>query len=139
MTPHAHTRISWICRTEFERQRFLDMHRRLMPVNTRLLALLVVLVLPFYRAAHAPVALIPTVAGLIVFGVFQRLATRFTRPELWVFTALLATEAAIGAAAVLGHQQHVGALAMICWPAAGVCGRFRSVPVVMGTAFAAAV
>ncbi len=137
--PHGQSQTSWICRTEFERERFLDMHRRLLPVNSRLLVLLVVLILPFYGPTHAPLALIPVVFGLVVFGVFQRLATRFARPELWVFTALLGTEVTVGAAAVLGHQQHVGALAMICWPAAGVCGRFRSLPVLIGTAFAAAV
>jgi len=131
--------MSWICRTEFERQRFLDMHRRLLPINARLLVLLVVLIAPFYDATEAPVGLIPALVALVVFGVFQRRATSFARPELWVFTALLGSEIAIGAAAVLGHMQHAGGLAMIIWPAAGVSGRFRSLPVLIGTVFAAGV
>ena len=136
---YEHSRTSWICRTEFERQRFLDMHRRLLPVNARLLVLLVALIAPFYGSTDAPVGIVPAAVGVLVFGIFQRRATRFARPELWVFFALLGTEMMIGAAAVMGHAQHVGALAMICWPAAGVSGRFRTLPVVLGTAFAAAV
>ena len=56
MSTAQHARISWICRTGFERERFLDMHRRLLPINARLLVLLVVMILPFYGVydeAHA--------------------------------------------------------------------------------------
>src|SRR4051812_10583882 len=114
--PAEHARTSWICRTEFERQRFLDMHRRLLPINTRLLVFIVAMVLPFIGAYDSNSGLIPSGIAIVVFGVFQRRATSFARPELWVFFALLGTEAAIGAAIVMAGLQHSGALVMLCWP-----------------------
>ena len=42
-----------------------------------------------------------------------------------MFFALLGTEVAIGSAVTMAGLQHSGALVMLCWPATGVCGRFR--------------
>ena len=136
MPAHEHSRTSWICRTDFERQRFLDMHRRLLPINLRLLVFIVFMVVPFAGAYEAKSALIPSGIAIVVFGVFQRRAANFARPELWVFYALLGTEVAIGSAVVMAGLQHSGALVMLCWPATGVCGRFRALPVLIGTGFA---
>jgi diguanylate cyclase (GGDEF)-like protein len=112
------------------------MHRRLLPINARLLVLIVAMVLPFIGAYDAKAPLIPSGIAIVVFGIFQRRAASFARPELWVFFALLGTEVAIGSAATMAGLQHSGALVMICWPATGVCGRFRALPVVIGTGFA---
>ena len=102
------------------------MHRRLLPINTRLLVLIVAMALPFVGAYEAKAALIPSGIAIIVFGVFQRRAANFDRPELWVFFALLGTEVAIGSAVTMAGLQRSGALVMLCRPATGVCGRFRS-------------
>lgn len=133
------SRLSWICRTDAERERFFDMHRRLLPINTVLLVVVIVLVAPFWWSYEHLFGLVPTAGAIALFAILQRHATRFARPEVWVYLALLATEAAIGSAVVLAGVQHTGALALLCWPVVGVCGRFRALPAILGSVYAGVV
>ena len=136
MVTHEHSRTSWICRTDFERQRFLDMHRRLLPINARLLVLIVAMVLPFVGAYEAKAPLIPSGIAIIVFGIFQRRAASFRPPGT---VGVLRPARHRGRDRVRGDDgrpAHSGALVMILWPATGLCGRFRALPVVIGTGFA---
>ncbi len=127
---------TWICPTSAERDRFHDLHARLQPVNLRVLGALTVLLLPLAWTLPHPVAMTPAVAAIAGFALVQARASAFARPEVWVFATLLGAEAAIAAAALLSGAQPDPALALLCWPAAGVAGRFRSLPVLVGTGFA---
>lgn len=126
---------SWICPTPAERDRFRDLHRRLQPVNFVVLAALTVLLLPFAFTLDRPLAVLPVIPAIAGFTWLQRQAAGFERPEVWVFTGLLGAEVAIAATALLSGVQPDPALTLLFWPAAGVAGRFRRLPVILGTAF----
>lgn len=80
--------------------------------------------------------LIPAAAGLVLFGVIQRSATRFARPELWVFAALMGAETLIVLALALTDGLLTPAMALVCWPVAGLAGRFPDRASRLGTLFA---
>ena len=88
-------RSSWICRDAFERARFLDLHRRLLPVNLKVLLVLVAVIAAGVWSLEHPLSMLPGLVGVAIFGIVQRNAERFARPELWVFAALLGAEAMI--------------------------------------------
>jgi diguanylate cyclase (GGDEF)-like protein len=136
MRPNPEPRPSWICRDPLERARFLDLHRRLVGVNTVNLvaiALAIAAALPFVDDRSG---LIPAGAGMLLFGAIQRLATRFARPELWVFAALMGAEAMIVLAIAMNGGLTTPALALLCWPVAGLAGRFPDRASRLGTLFA---
>ena len=101
MRPDEELRPSWICRNEFERARFMDLHGRLVRANNTIILMLIGVIaisLPF-TSGHLGV--LPAAAGMVLFAGIQRHAKRFARPELWVFGALLGAEALIA----LGHRR----------------------------------
>lgn len=77
MRPAPEPRPSWICRDGFERARFLDLHSRLLRVNGMILVALVVVIATALPFVTSRLGLIPAAAGLLLFGVMQRSATRF--------------------------------------------------------------
>jgi diguanylate cyclase (GGDEF)-like protein len=137
MRRHEEPRSSWICRNEFERARFMDLHGRLMRANTTLLVTLVVVIGLAVPFAPEPLGLIPAAAGMALFGGIQRNSTRFARPELWVFAALLGAEAMFVLAIVINDGALTPAMALLCWPVAGLAGRFPNRASVPGTIYAA--
>jgi diguanylate cyclase (GGDEF)-like protein len=137
MRPDAELRPSWICRNEFERARFMDLHGRLVRANNAILLTLIVVIglsLPFIPDR---LGLIPAAAGLVLFGGIQRNAKRFARPELWVFGAMLGAEALIALAIAFHGGAQTPAMAILCWPIAGVAGRFPDRASRLGTAYGA--
>jgi diguanylate cyclase (GGDEF)-like protein len=75
---------------------------------------------------------------MVLFGGIQRAATRLARPELWVFAALLGAEALIAVAVLFHDGGATPAMALLCWPVAGLAGRFPNRASRVGTAFAMA-
>jgi diguanylate cyclase (GGDEF)-like protein len=73
---------------------------------------------------------------MLLFSGIQRAAPRFARPELWVFGALLGAEALIAAAIAFHDGGLTPAMALLCWPVAGVAGRFHNRVSRVGTAYA---
>jgi diguanylate cyclase (GGDEF)-like protein len=136
MRPDPEPRPSWICRDPHERARFLDLHRRLLRVNSLILVALVVVIAAAMPFTEDHAGLIPAGAGLVLFGVIQRLATRFPRPELWVFVSLMGAEAMIVLAVAMNDGVLTSAMALLCWPAAGLAGRFPNRASRLGTLFA---
>ena len=128
-------RPSWICRDAFERARFLDLHARLLRMNTRVLVLLGVVIAVAFPTLRDQLAVLPALVGLVIFGAMQRLAPRYERPELWVFWALLGAITMIGLAVALSGMAQTGAVALLAWPVAGLAGRFNNRAVVIGTTF----
>ena len=137
MRPDVEASSSWICRNEFERDRFLDLHARLVRANTTILVALVVVIAASLPFISDRLGLIPAAVGMVLFGAIQRNAPRFARPELWVFGALLGAEAMIVLAVAASGGALSPAMALLCWPVAGVAGRFPDRASRLGTAYAA--
>lgn len=137
MRPDVDSHSSWICRDEFERDRFLDLHARLVRANAAMLVLLVVVIGASFPFVAEWVAVLPAAAGMVLFGWIQRNTSRFSRPELWVFGALLGAEAMIVMAVAVSGGALTPAMALLCWPVAGVAGRFPDRASRLGTAYAA--
>jgi diguanylate cyclase (GGDEF)-like protein len=129
-------RPSWICRNEFERARFMDLHGRLMRANNAILVMVTVVIAMAVPFVPERLGLIPAAAGMILFGGIQRAAPRFARPELWVYGAILGAEALIAAAIALHHGGLTPAMALLCWPVAGLAGRFPDRASRLGTGYA---
>ena len=138
MRPEEEPRFSWICRDEFERARFMDLHGRLLHANTVILVTLVAVIAAALPFVPNLLGLIPAAAGMALFGGIQRNATRFARPELWVFGALLGAEAMIVLAIASNHGLLTPAMAILCWPVAGLAGRFPDRASRLGTIYAGA-
>ena len=132
-------RPSWICHNEFERERFMDLHARLLDVNRTILVGLIVVIALALPFGSDLLGLLPAAVGMVLFGVIQASATRFARPELWVFGALLGAEAMIVLAVAANDGLLTPAMALLCWPVAGLAGRFPDRASRLGTAYAAAV
>jgi diguanylate cyclase (GGDEF)-like protein len=137
MRPDGEPRPSWICRDEFERARFMDLHGRLLRANTAILLTLIVVIALALPLVPDRLGLIPAAAGMALFGGMQRNATRFARPELWVFAALLGAEAMIVLAIAANDGALTPAMALLLWPVAGLAGRFRDRASRLGTTYAA--
>jgi diguanylate cyclase (GGDEF)-like protein len=136
MRPDEELRPSWICRNEFERARFMDLHSRLLRANNAILLVLIAAIVTALPFVSGRLGVIPAAAGMVLFSAIQRKARNFARPELWVFGALLGAEALI----VLAISAHAGAatpaMAMLCWPVAGLAGRFPNRASRIGTGYA---
>ena len=136
MRPDEELRPSWICRNEFERARFMDLHFRLLRANNAILLVLIAAIVTALPFVSGRLGVIPAAAGMVLFSAIQRKARDFARPELWVFGALLGAEALI----VLAISAHAGAatpaMAMLCWPVAGLAGRFPNRASRIGTGYA---
>jgi diguanylate cyclase (GGDEF)-like protein len=136
MRPDEELRPSWICRNEFERARFMDLHSRLLRANNAILLVLIAAIVTALPFVSGRLGVIPAAAGMVLFSAIQRKARDFARPELWVFGALLGAEALI----VLAISAHAGAatpaMAMLCWPVAGLAGRFPNRASRIGTGYA---
>jgi diguanylate cyclase (GGDEF)-like protein len=130
-------RASWICRSASERARFLDLHARLLVPNTRILLVLSSVIAIGYPTVDGDRrALIPALVGVVLFGTIQRRATRFARPELWVFWSVLGAMAMIAFAVAVSGLADTGAIALLAWPVGGLAGRFNNRVVVVGTVYA---
>jgi len=115
----------------------MDLHGRLLRANNAILLALVVVIglaLPFVSGR---LGLLPAAAGMVLFGGIQRNATRFARPELWVLAALLGAEAMIVLAIAANDGALTPAMALLCWPVAGLAGRFPDRASRLGTIYAA--
>jgi diguanylate cyclase (GGDEF)-like protein len=136
MRPDEDPRPSWICRDAFERARFMDLHARLTRANNAMLLVLIVAIASAVPFVSGRLGLIPAAAGMVLFSGIQRNAQRFARPELWVFGALLGAEALIALAIAAHGGGATPAMALLCWPVAGLAGRFPNRASRLGTAYA---
>ena len=136
MRPDEELRPSWICRNEFERARFMDLHSRLLRANNAILLVLIAAIATALPFVSGRLGVIPAAAGMVLFSAIQRKARDFARPELWVFGALLGAEALIALAISAHAGAATPAMAMLCWPVAGLAGRFPNRASRIGTGYA---
>jgi diguanylate cyclase (GGDEF)-like protein len=131
------SRPSWICRTQAERERFLDMHARILPAHQRVLILLVLLLVPTVPWDD-PLAPIPVVVAMVGYAWAQHNAMRHDRPELTIAAGLAVGLLMLTVALVLDDQQHRPGLAILIWPLVAAGGRFPARVVWVFTVYAAA-
>jgi diguanylate cyclase (GGDEF)-like protein len=132
--PTTSSRPSWICRDQPERERFLDMHQRILPAHQRVLALVALLLVPTIPWDD-PRAPIPLLFAVIGYAWAQHNAMRHERPELTIAAGLAAGQALLATALVLDGQQHGTGLAILIWPLVAAGGRFPSRVVWVFTAY----
>jgi diguanylate cyclase (GGDEF)-like protein len=127
---------SWLCRNRFERERFLDIDRRMMRTNMWLMVLLLVLTLPTLAEASGT-AIVILVATISFFLVVRAIYQRFSQPEVALAVALMVLEVGLAAVIVVDGLQHTGALTLMFWPAAGFSARYPPRVAAAATAFVA--
>ena len=138
MRPDEEPRPSWICRDEFERARFMDLHSPPddAPTTRSCSALVVVIALaiPFVPDR---LGLLPAAAGMVLFGgdTASRLALR-TPGAAGCSGPLLGAEAMIVLAVAVNDGVLTPAMALLCWPVAGMAGRFPDRASRLGTLYA---
>ena len=126
---------SWLIRNGSDRERMLDMDRRLQPVRLRTFAVLAAALL-----ASGPWVGWWTIAPLLAAAaVFRAADTRIdgtARPELWMFAAWAVAETIIAASLVLTGSSAVSMLAMLSIPIVTLSARFSSRGILLGVAIA---
>ena len=130
------TRTSWLCPTEPERARVLDMERRLQPVRAATFALFAVILLisgPWLGWW----TIVPLAVCVLAFGVIDLLLGRSRRPEYLIATAWWITMVAIATAVVLTGGPESPAVPWLVVPAVTLPARFGTRGVVTGLAITA--
>ena len=114
---------SWLIKDGSDRERMLDMDRRLRPVRLRTFAVIAVALL-----ACGPWVGWWTIAPLLLAaGLFRLADSRIegtARPEYWMFAAWAAAEAIIAASVALTGRPGVTLLAMLAIPIVTLSARF---------------
>jgi diguanylate cyclase (GGDEF)-like protein len=126
---------SWLCRDDMDRERLLDMERRIGPVRRKaigLIALVLVLCGPWLGWW----TLLPLVLIGVVFQVAERRAPRAPRPEYVLFAAWTCSEVAIACAVALTGGPQVPTLSWLAIPIVTLSARFSTRGVKLGVTVA---
>jgi len=129
-------RVSWLCATQADRERVLDMEKRLKPLRASSFAVLAVALLvcgPWVGWW----TLIPLAVASIMFFLTDRGLQSSPRPEYRLALAWLSSELAIAASVALTGGTHSPALAWLVLPVVTLAARFNVRGVVAGSAVAA--
>ncbi len=128
---------SWLIEDGIDRERMLDMDRRIAPVRRRTFALLgVALVLCGPWLGWWTIA--PLVGAVALFAVADRMTKRIRRPELGLFAAWAGAEAIIAIAVAIGGGPEIPTLAWLAIPVVTLASRFSIRGIVAGVAIALA-
>jgi diguanylate cyclase (GGDEF)-like protein len=125
---------SWLIRDGLDRERMLDMDRRLAPLRRQAFA-----VLALALVASGPWVgwwtLLPLVGAALLFALADRYVPRMDRPEYAMFVAWAGSELIIAASVALTGGPHV-ALSWLAIPVVTLVARFSVRGIVNGVAFA---
>jgi diguanylate cyclase (GGDEF)-like protein len=130
-------RVSWLCATQADRERVLDMEKRLKPLRAASFALLAVALLvcgPWVGWW----TLIPLAVASVAFFLTDRGLQSSSRPEYRLALAWLSSEVAIAASVALTGGTRSSALAWLVLPVVTLAARFNLRGVVAGSSIAAA-
>ena len=126
---------SWLIRDGMDRERMIDMDRRLQPVRRKAFGVLALALL-----ASGPWVGWWTLAPLAVAGVFFAVADRTTidmkKPEYVMFAAWAAAEVIIAASVALTGAAQVATLSWLAIPIVTLASRFSKRGIVAGVAIA---
>jgi diguanylate cyclase (GGDEF)-like protein len=126
---------SWLCRDDVDRERLLDMERRLKPVRAVAMGVLAIALV-----ASAPwlgwwtLAPLGFAAGL--FALADRRLERAEKPEYLIFAAWAGSELTIAAAVALTGGASEATIAWLAIPVVTLSARFSLRGVMVGVAFA---
>lgn len=124
---------SWLVRNGLDRERMLDMDRRLRPIRLRTFAVLAAALL-----ASGPWVGWWTICPLAVaLGIFWLIDTRIegaARPEYWMFAAWASVESIIAVSVALTGRSAVALLALLAIPIVTLSARFSSRGILIGVA-----
>jgi diguanylate cyclase (GGDEF)-like protein len=127
---------SWLCPTAADRERMLDMDRRLAPVRAATIAILALAAL-FGTHWLGWWTLAPLLGAAAVFALGGRVSDRVERPEYVLFAAWVGAEAVIAATvAIAGIDSNL--LAWLAIPVITLGARFSMHGVIAGAAIALA-
>jgi len=124
---------SWLCRDDFDRERMLDMEKRVRPVRQRALSILAVALIACgpWMGWWPALFLIP---AAICFGAADLLMPRVARPELLMFSAWIGSGLVIGGAVALSGGPDTPTLSWLAIPVITLSSRFPMRGVVVGVA-----
>ncbi|HWB68594.1 MAG TPA: diguanylate cyclase, partial [Solirubrobacterales bacterium] len=128
---------SWLIDGGSDRERMLDMDRRLRPVRVRTLAVLTLALL----AAGPWVGwwtIAPLMFAMVVFGLADTRVEDARRPEYWMFAAWAGSEAIIALSLALTGEAAVAMLAILAIPIVTLSARFSTRGIVLGVTTALA-
>src|SRR5271165_2254730 len=125
------TATSWLCRSNFDRGRLLDMEERVRPARQRTFGILALALLATgpWLGWWPLLCLIP---GAGCFAVAELLMTRIERPEYVMFGAWVVSELVIAAAVSLNGGPTVPTLSWLAIPVITLSSRFSKRGVVVG-------
>jgi diguanylate cyclase (GGDEF)-like protein len=128
---------SWLIGEGVDRERMLDMDRRIAPVRRRAFAVLGVALL-----ACGPWlgwwTIAPLVGAVGLFAVADRVTKRMRRPELGLFAAWAGAEAIIAVSVAISGGPNVATLSWLAIPIITLASRFSIRGIVAGVVFALA-
>jgi diguanylate cyclase (GGDEF)-like protein len=130
-------RVSWLCKTQADRERLLDMEPRLRPLRTRAFALLAIALLicgPWVGWW----TLIPLAVAGIAFMLTDRGLQTSSHPEFRLALAWLSSELAIAASVALTGGSRSPAVAWLVLPVVTLAARFNVRGVIVGSSIASA-
>lgn len=126
---------SWLIKDGSDRERMLDMDRRLQPVRLRTFA-----VLGLALVAAAPWTgwwtLLPLLLATGLFRLADSHIRGTVRPEYWIFAAWTASEAIIALSLLLTSQHGVSLLSLMAIPIVTLSARFSLRGILVGLAVA---
>jgi diguanylate cyclase (GGDEF)-like protein len=131
------SRLSWLCETQADRERLLDMEHRIKPLRVRAFGVLAIALLicgPWVGWW----TLIPLAIAGIAFTLTERGLATSAHPEYRLAVAWLSSELAIAASVALTGGQRSPALAWLALPVVTLASRFNVRGVVAGSSVAAA-
>jgi diguanylate cyclase (GGDEF)-like protein len=128
---------SWLCRDDLDRERMLDMDRRIAPVRSAAMGLMGIALLgcgPWLGWW----TLLPLALAALGFRLAQPWTERAARPEYALFAAWAGTEVAIAVAVALSGGPRNPTIAWFAIPVVTLSSRFSVRGVVAGVSFALA-
>jgi diguanylate cyclase (GGDEF)-like protein len=128
---------SWLCRDDFDRERVLDMEKRIKPVRALSMGLIGLALL-----ASGPWlgwwTLIPLAGAAVFFGFADARLARSERPENVMFAAWVASEVTMAAAVALSGGAEIPTLSWLAIPVITLSARFSLRGVIAGVGIAIA-
>ena len=114
---------SWLCRDDADRERVVDMERRIKPTRTLTFALIAA-ALVFAGPWVGWWTLIPLALATVLFAIADRLTERIARPEYAIAAAWLTTQSLTAASIALTGGIHSPALGWLAIPVVTLGARF---------------
>jgi diguanylate cyclase (GGDEF)-like protein len=128
---------TWLIANGLDRERMLDMDRRITPVRRRAFAVLAVALL-----ACGPWlgwwTIAPLFAAAALFAIADRVTPRLDRPELGLFAAWAGSEAIIAISVAISGGPEVATLSWLAIPVVTLASRFSDRGIVCGVVIALA-